>query len=243
MARSQRETTPWRPHRKPRRPRADRRSDRRGGIRASVRRRDPRYRGSRRGQTDAFSVLVAAIAFALHAQHERLAVYAPRRTANGGDHLYDWPALARDADLLIASGYDEHSASSEPGPVSTNAGFDSMLDYAVDVTNNLIAPAIGAFGYSWPVGGGPGVMLSTVQADRLRRLTGAPAGTEGGDSTFRTGGQIVYFQDTSQLVAEARAAREHGMRWLAVFSLGGEPGAFWARITTARQSAVRPRRN
>jgi spore germination protein YaaH len=187
------------------------------------------------GKTDAFSALVAAVAGALHAQHEHLAVYAPRRTADGGERVYDWPALAHDADLLIASGYDEHSAMSRPGPVSTTTGFDDMLDYAEGVTRSRIAPAIGAFGYRWPVDGGAGVMLSSVQADQLRQQTGARAHTDGGDSTFRADGQIVYYQDASQLVAEARAARDDQMRWLALFSLGREPDAFWAQITTARQ--------
>ena len=188
------------------------------------------------GQTGAFSALVQAVGVALHSQHEQLAVYLPRRTADGGDHAYDWPTLARDADLLIGSGYNEHSMTSSPGPVSTTGGFNDVLDYAAGVTPSRIAPVIGAFGYSWPAAGGAGAMLSTVQADQMRLQTGALAHTVGGDTTFRADGRIVYYQSTSQLIAEARAARAHGMRWLALFSLGREPDAFWAHITTARQS-------
>ncbi len=195
------------------------------------------------GQSRAFTALVAAVAGALHAQHQRLAVYAPRRTASGGDRAYDWPALARDADLLIASGYDEHSASTGPGPVSTLAGFDDMLDYAASLTQSRVAPAVGTLGYSWPVGGGPGIMLSSIQAARLGRLTGVRVRTDGGDSSFRAGGRIVYYQDASQLIAEAHAARASGVRWLAVFSLGREPGTFWAHIRTARQPPIRPHRH
>lgn len=194
------------------------------------------------GQTDAFSALVRAVAAALHAQRERLAVYVPRRTADGGDHAYDWPTLARDADLLIGSGYDEHSATTSPGPVSTIGGFDDVLDYAAGVSRWRVAPAIGAFGYSWPASGGPGQMLSTVDADLLLRQSGARAHTDNGDTTFGAHGQIVYYQGTSELVAEARAARAYGMRWLALFSLGRESGAFWARIKTARQAPSAPLR-
>ena len=78
----------------------------------------------------AYTALVALVARRLHAQHEHLAVYVPRRTLRGGDRDYDWPALDRYADLLIASGYDEHAASGPPGPVMSPTGFAQMLEYA-----------------------------------------------------------------------------------------------------------------
>ncbi len=193
------------------------------------------------GETLAFTALVRAVTAALHAQGERLAVYVPRRTADGGDPAYDWPALTSDADLLIGSGYDEHSETSAPGPVSTLAGFDGVVAYAAGINQRRIAPAIGAFGYSWPAAGGPGVLVSSIDAATWQRASGARAHDDGGDTTFDAAGRVVYYQGTSQLVAEARAARDDGMRWLALFSLGREPPAFWGQIRTARQPAPAPR--
>jgi spore germination protein YaaH len=188
------------------------------------------------GQAGAYDAFVGAVAARLHAQHERLAVYVPRRTADGGDRDYDWKGLASTSDLLIASGYDEHAASGPPGPVTTRAGFAQMLDYAADISHTSVAPTIGAFGYSWPArGGGGGQLISSIDADRWRHQSGSVAHVVGGELTFRAGGRVVYYENAGALQVRARAARAHAMRWLALFSLGREPNSFWTHIRTARQ--------
>jgi spore germination protein YaaH len=192
------------------------------------------------GQTRAFTALVCRVAARLHAQHEHLAVYVPRRTQDGGDHSYDWRTLMRCADLLIAAGYDEHSATGRPGAVTTAAGFRQMLDYAAGVSQWRVAPAIGAFGYSWPETGGPGELLSTVAAEQIRLTAHARLRGQGGDAYFSAGGRVVHYQTASALIARARDARDVGMRWLALFSLGREPDSFWSHIKTARQAVTRP---
>lgn len=188
-----------------------------------------------RQETADFTALVRDIAIRLHAQHQRLAVYVPRRTAGGGDTAYDWASLARIADLLIASGYNEHSWSSRPGPVTTAAGFAHMLAYAAGVSRARVAPAIGAFGYSWPTEGGSGQLISTLAAQALLQQTGAHLHGSAGDAYFSADGRVVHYQTGNALDARARDARAVGMRWLALFSLGREPDAFWNRIITARQ--------
>lgn len=187
------------------------------------------------GESAAFTALVQAVGSALHAQGERLAVYVPRQTAGGGDEAYDWPALLHAADLLIASGYDEHSATSAPGPVTTSSGFADVAGYAAGINRRRIAPALGAFGYAWPAAGGLGRLISTIDAGALQRRTGARGRTVDGDSTFSADGQVVYYQGAADLAAEAQTARDYGLRWLALFSLGREPAGFWAHIRTARQ--------
>jgi spore germination protein YaaH len=190
--------------------------------------------------TRAFSALVCRVAARLHAQHGQLAVYVPRRTQDGGDRSYDWPTLVRCADLLIAAGYNEHSATSTPGPVTTAAGFGQMLDYAASVSRWRVAPIIGAFGYSWPETGGQGVLLSTVDAERMREAAHARLRGGGGDAYFSASGRVVHYQTAAGLIARARDARDIGMRWLALFSLGREPDSFWSHIKTIRQGVTRP---
>jgi spore germination protein YaaH len=191
-----------------------------------------------RSESGTFTALIALVAARLHAQHDHLAVYVPRRTGSDGDQDYDWRSLARSADLLIASGYNEHSTSSPPGPVVTTAGFGHVLDYAAAISRRSIAPAIGAFGYAWPAGGGPGQLISTTDAEALRSQSRAAVRSVGGDTMFRAGGRVVFYQDIAMLDALAHLARGRGMRWLALFSLGREPDVFWAHITTARQAAT-----
>ena len=187
-------------------------------------------------ESRAFDALVAALAARLHAHQTRLAVYVPRRTAHGGDQAYNWSTLLNSADLLIASGYDEHTAVSQPGPITTAQGFEDVLNYAATLSRSQVVPAIGAFGYAWPVHGGPGQFISSIAANALRTRTRARQRGAGGDTSFVGDGLIVHYENTPALIARARDARAIGMRWLALFSLGREPDAFWAGITTARQT-------
>ncbi len=185
-------------------------------------------------QSGALARLVTLVAARLHAGHRRLAVYVPRRTAHGGDAAYDWRALAGAADLLIASGYNEHSADGPPGPITTARGFIALLRYAAGISRRRVAPAIGAFGYRWPADGGTGALISSVAADRWRRQAGARLQGAGGDASFRAAGAVVHYQTATALMARAGDARAAGMRWLALFSLGREPDAFWAALPSAR---------
>jgi hypothetical protein len=184
-------------------------------------------------QGAAFSSLVRLTARLLHRQDRRLAVYVPRPfTAYGA--AYDWPALERSADLLLASGYNEHAAGSVPGPIATTEGFAAVLEHAAAVSRTKIAPTIGAFGYLWPKGGGAGELVSTAELVRLQDRCHATGRSEGGSVSFRCSGRVGVYESTRALVARAEATSGAGFRWLALFSLGREPRAFWNRVTTYR---------
>lgn len=187
------------------------------------------------GDRGAFTDLVTRIAARAHARGARLAVYVPRSTSSGGDRAYDWRALVGAADLLIASGYDEHAAGTRPGPVTTAGGFTRMLGYAASISTARIVPAVGAVGYSWPRAGGPGTLVSTLAAQQARRAAGAALRSADGDASYVAGGRVVHYQSGVDLVARARAARAAGFHWLALFSLGREPGWLWSHLRTWRR--------
>jgi spore germination protein YaaH len=176
-------------------------------------------------QRATFSALVREAATDLHAVHRKLAVYVPRPGPVAGA-AYDWRGLSRHADLLLASGYNEHWAGGRPGPVTTSRGFGDVVDRAITAAGRRKAvPVLGAFGYRWPASG-RGQMISTVDAENVRR---------GG--RFDTGGETVVYNTTAELRAGARAARAAGARWIGLFSLGREPERFWRRLETARTHA------
>ncbi len=183
-------------------------------------------------QRSQFSALAASVAAALHARGVKLAVYVPRRTAQAplrSAAAYDWAALLKSADLLLASGYNEHSASTGPGPVSTAAGFAGMLSYAAQGSRARTVPLAGAFGYRWPASGRPSLLSSaaaaSLSASASRRL--GPGGFELAD------GSQVWAATAGQLAAQAHAARAAGFAWAGLFSLGREPASFWARLDAA----------
>lgn len=180
-------------------------------------------------QAPAYTALVTAVAARLHAHERRLAVYVPRPFTTFGAG-YDWPGLAGQADLLLASGYNESRAGTAPGPISTSAGFAAVLQNAASVSHSRVAPTIGAFGYRWPQAGGPGTLLSTRAASRLRVRCHAPFTIHDGSVSFACGQDNVVYESESGLVMLARASRRAGFRWLALYSLGREPAGFWHRI-------------
>jgi len=179
-------------------------------------------------QKAGYSALVAELAAALHRAHRKLAVYAVRRTATDvpdGAAAYDWPALARSADLVLASGYNEHSATSAPGPVTTQAGFAAVAQYAAATSRTKVAPAMGAFGYGWAGGGAR--MISSADAERRWPVPAEPGSADG----RRAPGAAAptWYESAEDLWARERAAAQAGARWIGLFTLGREPARYWER--------------
>jgi spore germination protein YaaH len=178
----------------------------------------------------AFSSLVRRVDARLAADSRRLAVYAPRRTAEAPTDwaaAYDWPALARAADLLIASGYNEHYAGGEPGPITTTAGWLGVLDYGARASLRKVAPTLGAFGYHWPSAGGTATLVSAADVEANARAS-AFGVTSDGEVTYPTLDGVVWSETAAGLVARANQAAAAGFRWLGLFSLGREPESFWS---------------
>jgi spore germination protein YaaH len=187
-------------------------------------------------QREAFSALIAEAAAALHAADRKLAVYVPR-PGPGEGASYDWRAIARHADLLLASGYNEHWAGGRPGPVTTPKGFRTVTERALDQAGRRKAvPTLGAFGYRWPARG-RGRLISSSDAQARR---GARARTRAnGAERFRVGGDTVVYETAAGLRARVRAARAAGAEWIGLFTLGREPLRFWDGLETARDAEQR----
>jgi spore germination protein YaaH len=194
-------------------------------------------------QRDAMTALVAALARRLHGAGRRLAVYVPRPPGSGwldtrGGLLppdgaaaaYDWPALARLADLVLASTYNEHWAGGEPGPVTTTAGLGAVVARAASVSRAKIAPILGAFGYDWPRDGGAGRLVSTLEAGAHAARAGRIVRLHDGAGTYRYGRRVVWYQTARGLRRGAGLVGRAGMRWLALFSLGREPLSLWRSL-------------
>lgn len=188
----------------------------------------------RPAQREAFSALIAEAAASLHEVDRKLAVYVPR-PGPGEGASYDWRAIARHADLLLASGYNEHWAGGRPGPVTTAKGFERVTERALTLAGARKAvPTLGAFGYRWPRSG-RGQLISSTDALALRgkrRHTRAD-----GAERFRVGTDTVVYETAAGLRARVRAARAAGARWIGLFSLGREPAHFWEGLPTSRSAA------
>jgi spore germination protein YaaH len=182
-------------------------------------------------QRDAFATLAGEAAAALHAVDRRLAVYVSRT----GD-AYDWEAIARKADLLLAAGYNESYAGSKPGPITTEKGFANVVDRAVDAGGRGKAvPLLGAFGYRWPRTG-RGELIGSTDALALRRGTRSRASVADGNERFTLGDDTIVYATAAGLRARWHDAVQARVRWIGLFSLGREPAHFWDHLDTARLS-------
>ena len=177
----------------------------------------------------AFSAFVRDLARRLHRRGRRLAVYVPRRTAAAATlstAAYDHRSLARSADLVLASGYNEHFAGGEPGPITTTRGFRDVVSYVAGISRSRVAPVLGAFGYSWPAGGGRARLIGSYEAGAGRR----GGRSSGGAVTYLRDGARVWYESAAGLAARVRAARRERLRWVGLFSLGREPSGAAARM-------------
>ncbi|HEY4277478.1 MAG TPA: glycosyl hydrolase family 18 protein, partial [Conexibacter sp.] len=203
---------------------------------------DPAYRGVTLDieellptQRDDYTALVQQTATLLHTEHRKLAIYAPRPTAGGSSLAYDWAALSKAADLLLVATYNETGPGGPPGPVDTTDGVAKVLEQAASTSRSRVAPIIGAFGYSWPLSGGPGQLLSTVDGSRESVRCGGSRVVSDGDASYRCRDRVVYHTTLAGLRARARATGASGFRWLALFSLGREPRSFWDGMPNVRR--------
>jgi spore germination protein YaaH len=186
-------------------------------------------------QRDAYTAFVQRVAALLKQGRRRLAVYAPRPAAAGSALAYDLPALASAADLLLVSTYNETSPSGPPGPLDSSAGFESVLRSTAAVSRGKAAPILGAIGYAWPRGGGPGQLLSTIDAHRRWERCRTTRTIADGNASYGCGGDTVYHSTVAGLRARARAVGGAGFRWVALFSLGREPRSFWNGMPPVRR--------
>ena len=186
-----------------------------------------------------FTAMVRRLAQGLHRHGRTLAVYAVRRTrtqVQTSAAAYDWRRLAAAADLLLASGYNEHGQGTRPGPVTTARGFQDLTAYAAGVSRRNVAPLMGAFGYRWSASGGRATLVPSAVAE-LRWPSPAEIGSADGRHVV-SGGSQIYYEAAEDLWAREQAVRRKRIRWIGLFSLGREPARFWERSRLGR-SAVR----
>ena len=187
---------------------------------------------------------MSRVAQLVHGDGRKLAVYVPRPSGVGSALAYDLPALKRAADLVLVSTYNEHAPGTSPGPIDSHDGFERVLQQGSEVSRARVAPILGAFGYAWPSSGGPGRLLPTVEATRGRSgcntggatmsVAASVASMLTGSGAYACNGETVYYATLEGLRARARAVGAAGFRWVALFSLGREPRAFWDGMPVLR---------
>ena len=92
-----------------------------------------------------YLTLVSALYQDFHTHNQRLYVIVPV-----GDPTFDLAALAAHCDGIVLQNYDEHQATTTPGPIASQDWFlDNLRQTLQVVPKQKIILAIGSFGYDW----------------------------------------------------------------------------------------------
>ena len=151
----------------------------------------------------------------------------------GHSGVYDYGALSRGASSMSLMAYDQHTSSTEPGPV---AGLDWVQQVATASTSGLdrarIFLGVPLYYRDWPVRGTP---TAGGYGDAIA-ATVAHDGTLTWDFASQTPlvhygapgeEHVTWLENRASLAAKVQVAKQMGFGGIAAWRLGLEDPAFW----------------
>jgi len=157
--------------------------------------------------------------------------------------------LARAADAVVLMAYDQCWAMSTPGPVAGQAWLERSLDAKLagaEAGRYLVA--LGAYGYDWP-DGRPAAVVSAPAAAALAKASGQtvarepPAANPHFAYVAPDGSRhALWYLDAQSFRAQRAAVLARNARGVAVWRLGLEDPAIWAKAApvAAAKAAAAP---
>ncbi|HEY2751063.1 hypothetical protein [Phenylobacterium sp.] len=144
--------------------------------------------------------------------------------------------LAKSTDAVVLMAYDQCWATSTPGPIAGLDWLGQTLDSRLSVLDPAhVIVALGAYGYNWPQSGVAKV-VSAGEAQALATLNHAVVvrGAADGNPHFSYSGgdgrlHQVWWLDAATYRAQRAAALLRHVRGVAIWRLGLEDPALWAR--------------
>jgi spore germination protein YaaH len=144
--------------------------------------------------------------------------------------------LADGADAVVLMAYDQCWATGTPGPIAAQDWLEAMLDAKLAHPDpGRYVVALGAYGYDWPAGA-PAQVVSAPQAVQLAKANGQAVAREApaANPHFAYKGasgesHAVWYLDAAAFRTQRAAALARRVRGVAVWRLGLEDPAIWAR--------------
>jgi cellulose synthase/poly-beta-1,6-N-acetylglucosamine synthase-like glycosyltransferase/peptidoglycan/xylan/chitin deacetylase (PgdA/CDA1 family)/spore germination protein YaaH len=196
--------------------------------------------------TPAYMAFIQELYADMHPRNLRLYV----TTAAGTDSKL-LKVVAANSDGVVLMNYDQHEATSEPGPIASQDWFISNLSRVLkSVPKDKLICALGNYGYDWTLSIPPAAkrghkqpkpeVLNTEDlpvSDAWQRASDADADLNldydslnphfdyiDEDNNQR---HVVWFLDAVTLLNEMRAARQLGLQTFALWRLGSEDSSLW----------------
>ena len=189
-------------------------------------------------ERERFSSFVRALAEELHAHGLALSVTVQPKTAESkatGPGAMDWSVLCLAADRIQVMLYNEHNASTGPGPVAGIEWVRRVADYGLTTCPaKSLVPVLKVSGMDW--GPDRSDWLSFADASSIIARVRPKIHREREDRVpwfaYRGAGgrHVVYFEDAESLAAKSEVLRSRGLSRIVLWSLGSEDPAGPARI-------------
>lgn len=147
---------------------------------------------------------------------------------------YDYKELAQSADYLQIMTYDNHWATSEPGPLAPLAWYEKNLQYAIEECGGpeKVLVGLGAYGYDWSQDKKEAETLT--YADAIVRAEQNQAkitfDTDSQSPHFSYGRHTVWFENAESTTAKLDVIAKHKPAGIAVWRLGQEQPEIWDLI-------------
>jgi spore germination protein YaaH len=157
-----------------------------------------------------------------------VAVAVPAFTGDAQDQPYDLAALAETADQIIWMAYDQHYATSEPGPVAGYPWVEESVEMALaHIPPRKLVLGLPTYGYHWSAGGS-GQDITFSEGNQLADVPSAhtrydPIQQEQ-HVTLSDGGQ-AWYSNARSTQARAHIALNKGMCGVALWRSGIEDPA------------------
>jgi peptidoglycan-N-acetylglucosamine deacetylase len=148
---------------------------------------------------------------------------------------YDYVNLAKYNDYLFLMAYDEHSADTKPGPISSQRWIEAAVDLvAKQVPSNKIILGMGAYGYDW--GQGKSKVETVTYQEAITTARESDAEVKFDEDTYNLffdyydsndSVRTVYFTDAATNFNTLRFVTEYGLAGCALWRLGSEDSRVW----------------
>jgi len=158
------------------------------------------------------------------------------------------PALIRDlaaaTDAVVLMAYDQCWATGTPGPIAGQDWLERTLDTRLAVADpGHVVVALGAYGYDWPQGR-PAAVIPAPDAVALARTAGQTPTREPPAANphvaYRDAGgtaHAVWWLDAQTFRAQRAAVAARHAHGVAIWRLGLEDPAIWAKAPAAASTA------
>jgi spore germination protein YaaH len=164
-----------------------------------------------------------------------------KETDASGQGAADWPRLCGLADRLQVMLYNQHNASSGPGPIASREWMAGIVDYALQSCNAAkVVPVLKVSGMDWSPGDAEWRSFEEVATTRAEHHPIVHRDHDSAVPWFvyhAAGGRhVVYFEDARSLGAKAEYLDSRGLKNVVLWSLGSEDPESISQLARGNQN-------